>query len=410
LPVLKSIKTVAYQKYPEKSGAEKAAAIVLAAGRGLRAGLKENKALALLGGKRVLEWSLAALEGSPLIQEIIIAAAKRDYDLCLSIAAAYSKVVKVTIGGGSRQESAAACMPFISPALNWVFIHDAARPFLKEAYLRALLAAAAGKTGAVLGAPLKNTLKERSKEGLINKTLPRENLWEAQTPQLFAKKELLQAYAGASAAWLRSATDDAAILEAEGGKIALIEGSYNNIKLTTAEDFILAEILLAKEKKGGAVRIGHGFDVHPLTEGRPLIIGGVNIPFAKGLQGHSDADVLAHALADALLGAAALGDIGVYFPPGDKAFKNISSLFLLAECARMLKEAGYEIINADSVIIAEKPKLLPYTEQMRENLAQALGADKNAIGIKATTTEGLGFCGREEGIAASAVVLLREVK
>ena len=226
-----------------------------------------------------------------------------------------------------------------------------------------------------------------------------------QTPQAFSLALYREALGKARAAG-QSYTDDCQLIEAAGGKVKLTQGDYRNIKLTTPEDLLAARAYLGGEGGKKTVRIGYGYDVHRLVEGRKLILAGVEVPFEKGLLGHSDADVIAHAVADALLGAAALGDIGHLFPDTDPRYDGADSLKLLAEVCRLLREKGFSIGNIDATLLAQRPKIAPHIVQMRENLAAACGIAADQVSVKATTEERLGFTGREEGMAASAVCLL----
>ncbi len=248
--------------------------------------------------------------------------------------------------------------------------------------------------GAAPAVPVKDTVKQASGH-LVTDTPDRASLWAVQTPQVFRRQLYLQAL---EAVQDDSVTDDCQLLERAGMPVELTAGSYENYKITTPDD-------LKEEKK---MRIGHGYDVHRLVEGRPLILGGVNIPWEKGLLGHSDADVLAHAVMDALLGAAALGDIGKHFPDTDPAYKGADSLVLAQKVAELLAQEGWRIGNVDATILCQAPKLAPHIAAMRQNLAAALGVDANQVSVKATTEEKLGFTGEGKGIAVHAVALLEK--
>jgi 2-C-methyl-D-erythritol 4-phosphate cytidylyltransferase/2-C-methyl-D-erythritol 2,4-cyclodiphosphate synthase len=259
----------------------------------------------------------------------------------------------------------------------------------------------------VAAVALGDTIKEADGAGRVLGTLNRDRLRGVQTPQGFERSILLKAHRLAEESG-KIATDDAALVEELGIPVYLVAGDEDNIKLTTPKDVWVAEALLRRRAGGEQEqRVGHGYDVHRLLPGRPLILCGVEIAHDKGLLGHSDADVALHALCDALLGAAALGDIGSHFPDSDEAYRGISSLVLLERVAALLLKAGWRAVNADVTIAAQRPKLAPHLPRMRENIARALGVPLDCAGVKATTTEGLGFEGEEKGISAQAVCLLR---
>ena len=276
----------------------------------------------------------------------------------------------------------------LDPGIAYVLVHDAARPFVTEDVVQEVIREAFDRGAAVPCVAVKDSLREN--EGERSRCVDRSRFFAVQTPQGFRKELLDEAYEKACKDGF-SGTDDASLVERLGYNVEIVDGDYDNIKITTKEDLPMEN------------RIGTGFDVHRLVEGRRLILGGVEIPYEKGLDGHSDADVLIHALMDALLGAAAMGDIGRHFPDTDDAYKGISSMKLLDRVNNILAENMYSIGNADITVIAQKPKLSPYIEKMRENVADVLGIGKDLINIKATTTEKLGFTGRGEGIAAEAV-------
>jgi 2-C-methyl-D-erythritol 4-phosphate cytidylyltransferase/2-C-methyl-D-erythritol 2,4-cyclodiphosphate synthase len=268
----------------------------------------------------------------------------------------------------------------------------------------------------MVAVPVKDTLKAVSKEQVIEQTVDRTGIWQAQTPQAAMVSLLKEAYVGAAKLPDFTATDEAALLENINVPIKVVEGSEKNIKITRPEDLNLAKVILMENQfdqtvqvSGNDFKTGYGYDAHLLVSGRPLILGGVTVPYDKGLEGHSDADVLTHALCDAILGAAGLGDIGRYFPDTDLKYKDINSLSILEQIAAMAAEKGLVLQNGDITIVAQKPKLSPFFETMQKNIADACGVDPDTINIKATTTEGMGFAGRGEGMAAHAVVLLQKL-
>ena len=320
----------------------------------------------------------------------------------------------VVAGGAERTDSVKNALALTGSG-GFIAVHDGARPFAgKEVFERTLKAAV--KYGAAIAAvPVKNTIKLIDENGFVAGTPQRSLLRAVQTPQIFKAELLHRAYGSEN---LRGAavTDDASLVERLGVKVAVAEGSYENIKITTPEDLLLAEKICAdrgmamqQEIKVPQFRVGTGFDVHRLTENRKLILCGVEVPYELGLDGHSDADVAVHALMDALLGAAALGDIGRHFPDTDERFKGADSMKLLAHVIALLKERCWHVNNADVTIIAQRPKLAGFIPQMRANLAAALELGEDAVNVKATTTEKLGFTGRGEGIAAEACVSLIKI-
>ncbi|MGI5892310.1 MAG: 2-C-methyl-D-erythritol 4-phosphate cytidylyltransferase [Bacillota bacterium] len=381
-------------------------AIILAAGKGSRMGLDHNKMFACLADKPVLQWSLAAFSAVEDVAEIIVVASSSELDLCREITRDYSKVNKIVVGGNSRQESVFNALSVLDNKCEFVAVHDGARPFIKPKQIKKIISDAYLYGSAVPAVPVKDTIKEANGCKVIN-TLVRDKLFAVQTPQVFNKDALLASHQKAQAEkYLVS--DDASLLEYYGFDVYLTDGDYGNFKLTTKEDLIIADFVARGNMRKNSINIGTGFDVHQLVSGRKLIIGGVDIPHHKGLLGHSDADVLCHAIADALLGAAALGDIGQHFPDHDPRYKDISSLCLLSSVTDKIAKKNYTINNIDSIIIAQKPKLAPYINEMRKNIAEALFLSIEQVSIKATTTENLGFCGREEGIAAQATVLIEQ--
>ncbi len=317
------------------------------------------------------------------------------------------KPVAVVPGGQERQDSVLQGVETLSPELPYLLIHDGARPFVTPEMVEAVCKDAVAFGAATAAVPSKDTCKLSDGQGFVESTPPRERLMAIQTPQAFEREMYLYALRKAQSAGV-SYTDDCQLIEAAGGRVRLTQGDYKNIKLTTPEDRVTARAYLGEQKEEKTMRIGSGYDVHKLVEGRKLILGGVDVPYEKGLLGHSDADVLAHAIADALLGAAALGDIGKLFPDNDPQYEGADSLVLLGRVCALLVEKGYSIGNIDATVIAQRPKLAPHIPQMRENLAKACGIASSQVSVKATTEEGLGFTGSGEGIAASAVCLLEQ--
>jgi 2-C-methyl-D-erythritol 4-phosphate cytidylyltransferase/2-C-methyl-D-erythritol 2,4-cyclodiphosphate synthase len=372
----------------------KIAAILVAAGTGSRFGGATPKQLLLLHGKPVLRHAAEALlDHIDLLQPVGDAA-------LIGPALAGIPHLPIIPGGAERQDSVRAGLQALQPyAPDIVLVHDAARPIIPPGTIEAVLEALKADAGAIPALPVSDTLK-RGAGNRITETVPRENLYRAQTPQGFRYPVLLRLHQAAAGT---AATDDAALLEAAGLAVALVPGAEQNIKLTLPADFARLEQLLGARM---TPRIGNGFDVHAMTEGRKMIICGIEIPFERGLAGHSDADVGIHALCDAIYGALAEGDIGRHFPPSEASWKDADSARFLRHAAERIAARGGRLANADITLICERPKITPHAPAMRTRLAELLGVQIDLISVKATTTERLGFTGRGEGIAAQASVLL----
>ena len=380
-------------------------AVLLAAGNSTRMGGGRSKVLEELGGRPALCRSLEVLDRCPLIGEICLVCREQDLADMLPLTSGLATPVRVVPGGAQRQDSVEQGVEALTGPWEYVAIHDGARPLVTEEVLAAVCRDAMAHGAATAAVPSKDTCKLADGAGFVAATPARDRLWAVQTPQAFSLALYREALGKARAAG-QSYTDDCQLIEAAGGSVKLTMGDYRNIKLTTPEDLLAARAYLGGEGGKKTVRIGYGYDVHRLVEGRKLILAGVEVPFEKGLLGHSDADVIAHAVADALLGAAALGDIGHLFPDTDPRYDGADSLKLLAEVCRLLREKGFSIGNIDATLLAQRPKIAPHISRMRENLAAACGIAADQVSVKATTEERLGFTGREEGMAASAVCLL----
>ena len=370
------------------------AAVVVAAGKGLRAGQPLPKQFAMWRGKPVLRHSVEALLASGA--DPLVVAIPENGEAAARQALESLTGYELVTGGATRQQSVARALSAIGSA-DRVLIHDAARPDLPEIVIARLLDALDDAPGAIPVLPVVDSLS-RDENGLMVGTARREELRRVQTPQAFRFADIRSAHA----AWEGDpvAGDDAQVLRAAGGAVAHIAGDERLAKLTFAEDFMTAL---------PPMRVGMGYDVHRLAEGEELWLGGIRIEHERGLAGHSDADVALHAIVDALLGAIANGDIGSHFPPSDPQWKGASSDRFLAHAARLVTDAGYAVGNIDLTIICEAPKIGPHRQAMRERIADLLGVDINAISVKATTTERLGFTGRGEGIAAQAIAsVIRE--
>lgn len=366
-------------------------AIIVAAGRGKRLGSSLPKQFLKVRGRTILEMSVEAFEQNKYVDEIFVAANADYCELTEKLCRGFSKLKKIVAGGAERQDSVRAALDCLRGENGIVLVHDAARPFVSEAVINAVIEGTADFGTAIPTVPAKDTI--RQVDGTGSRTLQRETLACVQTPQGFRISLLKHAFEKAQAEGFLG-TDDASLVERMGINISMVQGEDANRKITTRED-------LETE-----MRIGTGYDVHRLVEGRPLVLCGEQIPYEKGLLGHSDADVALHALMDAMLGASGLGDIGKHFPDTDERYRGISSMKLLQKTAELLREAGYFLGNADITIIAQRPKIAGYIPKMRANIAEIMNCDENKINIKGTTTEKLGFIGREEGIASEAVCIL----
>lgn len=379
---------------------KKVTVIVAAAGQGSRFGGDLPKQFLKIGNKTVLEMAIEPFQDHPVVDGIIIAASEEYLEYCKNLCSSFNKTEAVICGGKQRQDSVYACLKKVSDGL--VLVHDGARPFITRKVIDRVVKEAYNQGASVPCVPVKDTIRQiNDPRGLSSATLERSSLFCVQTPQGFDTGLLKKAYEKAQKDGF-AGTDDAGLVERLGMPVSVTEGDYANIKITTKED------LPRMETCERSIRIGSGYDVHRLTEGRKLMLGGVDIPFEKGLLGHSDADVLLHALMDALLGAAALGDIGKHFPDTDEKYRGISSLKLLEEVKSLISDAGYCVGNADITVIAQKPKIASYIPAMRKNIAETLGIEIEKVNVKGTTTEKLGFVGRCEGIACEAVCILYE--
>ncbi len=368
--------------------------IIGAAGSGKRMGTPQPKQFLKIGSRTILEQTVGTFAGCDFVEKILVVTHGDYLDYCGELLSDISKrkPLQVIAGGKERQDSIWKALESLKAdgarGEDLVLIHDGVRPYVSKTLIWEVAEAAEAHGAAIAAVPPKDTIRH-----LDQGTLDRSRLCCVQTPQGFRFNLITAAFEKAMSEGFYG-TDDAGLVERLGQPVTIVPGEYENIKITTPEDLTVE------------MRIGTGYDVHKLVENRALILGGVTIPYEKGLLGHSDADVLTHALMDALLGAAALGDIGKLFPDNDDSFKGISSLELLLRVKSVLDYQGYSLGNADLTIICQRPKLADYIDRMRENIAEVLAVDVNKISIKATTTEKLGFAGRGEGIAAEAVCLL----
>lgn len=383
-------------------------AIVAAAGKGRRFGAPENKVFAPLAGHSVLHWTLTGLSTCATIDALVLVTSADDLERVREIAALFPKVHTVCEGGAERADSVWNALQAVPDGTELVAVHDAARPLAGQDLLSAVIEAARTFGAALPATPVSDTLKRSADGTQTLETVDRRELFGVQTPQVFSRELLVRAYQEAHQAGYLG-TDDASYVERLGHPVHLVPGERTNLKITVAEDLVVAEALLSHQVQPPIVRTGFGYDVHRLVPGRGLVLGGVPLehPEGLGLDGHSDADVLLHAISDALLGAAALGDIGEHFPNTDPQYRGISSLVLLKVVAERVREAGWEPVNLDAMLIAERPKIRPHVDRMRSAIAEAVGLTPQQVSVKATTNELLGFEGREEGITAHAVATVR---
>lgn len=383
---------------------ELVAAVVVAGGRGERAGGGIPKQYRAIAGEQMIRPALRAFidhAGIDLVQPVIGAA---DEDAFRAATAGLAKMSPPVRGGATRQASVRAGLEALasrSPAL--VLIHDAARPFLTSALIDRAIAAARASGAAVPGIAVADTVKQiDAASSIVTETLDRNRLRIVQTPQAFAFDAILKAHRHANAAGLENFTDDAALAEWAGQRVSIFEGEGGNVKVTTSEDFARAELAQLAD-----IRIGSGFDVHAFADGDHVMLGGISIPHARGVTGHSDADVALHALVDAILGALADGDIGSHFPPSDPQWKGASSdRFLAFACERVRARKGI-IANLDVTVVCEEPRVSPHRDAMRARIAEIAGISPDRVAVKATTSEKMGFTGRGEGIVAMATATVR---
>jgi 2-C-methyl-D-erythritol 4-phosphate cytidylyltransferase / 2-C-methyl-D-erythritol 2,4-cyclodiphosphate synthase len=380
------------------------AALIVAAGRGTRAAGQGAgpKQYAAIGGRTVLSRAIGAFAKHPAVDEVkvVIHADDAQWYAGAASESGSAKLSEPAIGGASRQASVLNGLEaLVSTAPDMVLIHDAARPFVSAKTISNVIAALSERPAALAALAVTDTLKRASDVGVVTETVARAGLWRAQTPQGFHFAPILAAHRKAAKEGLDTFTDDAAIAEWAGLEVAVVQDSIGNIKITTAEDLELADRQMTSALEP---RTGTGFDVHRFCEGDHVWLGGVKIPHTHKLEGHSDADVVLHALTDALLGAIGDGDIGQHFPPSDPKWKGASSRLFLEDAVRRVRERGGTIGNVDITVLAEAPRVGPHRPAMQSLIGEVLGLPTDRVGIKATTTEGMGFTGRREGIAAMA--------
>jgi 2-C-methyl-D-erythritol 4-phosphate cytidylyltransferase/2-C-methyl-D-erythritol 2,4-cyclodiphosphate synthase len=382
--------------------------IIPAAGQGRRMGTEVPKQYLELAGRPVLWHTLRCFADSPLVDEIVLVLRPEDMDYCrrhILQDSGMEKVCQLVPGGVERADSVLAGLQATAETDDIILVHDAVRPFASEAMLLRLVEAVKESGAAIAAMPVVETVKKIANNHIVE-TPERAALWNAQTPQGFDRSVLVEAYARRPADL--TITDEAMLVESIGHSVRVVQGEHTNIKITTPQDLAWAEWFMQQEDAmpSQQMRVGQGYDVHALTRDRDLVLGGIHIPFEFGLAGHSDADVLTHAIIDALLGASGGGDIGRLFPDSDPQYKGISSMVLLEKVCALLEEKKVRIINIDAVVMAQQPKLAPHIVAMEERIAQVLRVPADVVSLKATTTEHLGFVGRQEGMAAQAVALV----
>jgi len=405
-------------------------AIIAAGGRGQRFGGDRPKQLLSVGGRPILERSVDAFTSHPSVDAVVVAlppALADDPPAYLRAAVANAlqgtgKPLRIVAGGERRQDSVMSAFRAVEKASDLVVIHDAARPFASADLISRTIAAAAESGAAIAAVRSRDTVKRtdpasagsdgRAPEGehYVRETIPRDTIYLAQTPQAFQRDVLRRALEMGEREGV-SATDEAALVELAGLAVRLVDGEASNIKITTPEDMTLGETIAGGGRAAPARtgRAGTGYDLHRLVAGRPLILGGVTIPAERGALGHSDADVVCHAVTDAILGAAGLGDIGRHFPDSDPLWKDANSIDLLQRVVALVAGQGYLVGNVDVTVILETPKIRDYIDAMRVSVAAALGIDAGRVSIKGKTNEGLDAVGRGEAIAAHAVALIRSM-
>lgn len=399
-------------------------AIIAAGGRGRRLGAGVPKQLLEIGGRPMLQWSIDAFLACARVRDVVVVGPPEwieDSPACLR-----RPGVRLVAGGERRQDSVANGFDALSPASAVILVHDAARPFVGADTIDRAIDAAVESGAAVVAVPATDTVKwspggaslaqaSSAADGwrVVERTLERTSVFLAQTPQAFRREVLGDAVALGRAG--AEGTDEAALAEQAGHTVRLVEGSVRNRKVTTADDLAIARALVGPSGRvetghhdQAGVRIGCGYDLHRLVDGRALILGGVTIPSERGLAGHSDADVLCHAVTDAILGAASQGDIGRHFPDTDGRWRGASSLDLLRQAVAIVQQAGYRLVNIDATVIAERPKLGPHRDGIIASLAAGVGLPPSAVSVKAKTNEGVDATGRGEAIAVHAVALLEQ--
>ncbi len=382
-------------------------AIIAAGGSGRRLGASVPKQLLDLAGQSMLARSVGAFDRHPKVDDVIVALPVDLVDSARTIVGKVTGPIRYVAGGASRQDSVARAFELVEEQTDIVLVHDAARPFVSADLITRAIAAAADYGAAIAAVPVTDTVKRVTPDSAaptIVETLAREAIYLAQTPQAFRRSVLRDAIAlGRTGV---DATDEAGLAERAGHAVRVVEGDRANVKITTPADLDRARSHGPRLAVRSAARAGIGYDLHRLVEGRPLILGGVTIPSTVGALGHSDADAACHAATDAVLGAASLGDIGRHFPDNDPQWKGASSIDLLRRAAALTRDAGFDILSLDVVVILERPRIAPFIDRIRQGLADAVSIDCALVSVKGKSNEGVDAVGRGEAIAAHAVALL----
>lgn len=379
----------------------KVSAIIAAGGSGLRVGAGVPKQLLEIGGRSILERAIEAFVSHPRVDDVVVVLPEALVAAPPAWLASAPRV-RIVLGGARRQDSVANAFDAVPEDSEIVLVHDAARPFVTADLISRSIDAAAQHGAAIAAMPAHDTVK-RVIDGVVDETIPRESIYLAQTPQSFRRDVLAAAIAaGRSGA---GGTDEAALAERAGHRVHVIEGEAANVKITTSADVDAARRAIAPQPDARTL-VGVGYDLHRLVEGRPLILGGVTVPSDRGALGHSDADVVCHAVTDAVLGAARAGDIGRLYPDTDPQWKDASSVELLRNAVAVVRELGFSVTNVDVVIVLERPKIAPHRVEMERRLAEALGIGVERVSVKGKTNEGVDAVGRGEAVAAHAVALL----
>ena len=348
----------------------------------------------------MLQRSVSVFDGHASIAQLVVVLPADVVSSGAELVGPTSRACAFVAGGARRQDSVASGVAALAPDVDLVLVHDAARPFADAALIDRVIAGTVRVGAAVPAVAVSDTVKRADADtGLVAETLARETLWLAQTPQGF-RRQVLEAAIALGATGV-VATDEAMLAERAGHAVALVEGDAQNVKITTPHD-----LAVARARYQAPSRVGTGYDLHRLVEGRPLVLAGVAVPFERGPHGHSDGDVVCHALIDAMCGAAGVGDIGRHFPNNDPAWKDAAGLDLLARAAAIVRQAGWIVASADVTVVLERPKLAPHVEDIRSRIAGVLGLPASAISVKGKTNEGVDAVGRGEAIAAHAVAVV----
>jgi 2-C-methyl-D-erythritol 4-phosphate cytidylyltransferase/2-C-methyl-D-erythritol 2,4-cyclodiphosphate synthase len=374
--------------------------IIVAAGRSERMRSAVPKPLLEIGGRSLLRRSVQAFDEHPLVQELVVVLPRDLVGDGPGLVGTTRRPCRIVAGGERRQDSVRQGFASLSQDADLVLIHDAARPFVDGPLIDRVIEAAGENGAAVPAVPVRDTVKRTdAARGFVSETIPRDEIWLAQTPQGFRRPVLLSAVERGDAS--ADVTDDAMLVERAGHPVRVVQGDERNVKITTPEDLASARARITV-----AARVGTGYDLHRLADGRPLVLAGVAIGGDRGPVAHSDGDVVCHAIVDAILGAAGEGDIGRHFPDTDPQWKDSRGLDLLARAVSLVQRSGYAVANVDVTVILERPKLAPHAAEMRANLAGTLGVSANQVSVKAKTNETMDAVGRGEAIAAHAIAML----